>query len=426
MKGKPYRSLDEIYLNESFAKPVPALPRHLIFGEAAGQTVSPSAPKRGKTPDPGKHVQYYFDEPGLYPDEAERMPKTKGKPGLPYEVPGEVKKGESDLLQIALQLFKGKGQGIEDAARTMVSKLREISYNDDANEEYKNVRETLIKLTLTKNKITELPPEDSVFSLIDEIKNKTGNANYDPRLIYALLNTTGKLSTNLGKVELGLTIFYADAKKAAKGGDVEMQRSEYNGVPLAINSISYEIKGEGGRMGDGEDGQAMLKLEKYMNEFYRKYNINKEYRRIQPGGRSRILIDNINLSVQEILNAPDSTIKDLCDLILQSSPKPNTPEKVISDFYSFMQTLDKNNFVGERNITTLIATALQMYTYRETDGHHFQKFFAYKQSESAFNALVVDVSNFDFSGYYALLEKHFDVTKPTTDNKYSAFGITLK
>jgi hypothetical protein len=431
---KKYKSLDKVYLEKSFAKPVPPLPRQLVLGKFC------EAARPGILPDPGKPVQYYFKEPGFAPEDLPTIPKTrkitdpltqKKKTvktefaGTPYEIPGEIKKGESELISLALKLFRGKGQGIESAAREMISKLREISYSEDANEEFKKVKDNLLKLLNTENQIKDLPPENTVFYLVKEIQDKTGKANYSPDLIFSLLNTAGKGSTNLGKVELGLTIFYANAKKAARGGDVEIQRSLYNGVPIEINSISYEVKGPDGRMGDGEDNRALYNLEKYMNDFYKKHNINKEYRIIKPGGRSRILIDNIMLSAKEILDISDSTIKELCDLILHSSPKPITPENVISDFYNTMEGLKKEDFYGEEKLT-LISTALQMYTYRETDGHKFKKLFAYKgNSPEAMKALVLDVSKLDFLGYYSLIATHFKVTKPTTDSKYSAFGIEL-
>jgi hypothetical protein len=90
-----------------------------------------------------------------------------------------------------------------------------------------------------------------------------------------------------------------------------------------------------------------------------------------------------------------------------------------------MEGLKKEDFYGEEKLT-LISTALQMYTYRETDGHKFKKLFAYKgNSPEAMKALVLDVSKLDFLGYYSLIATHFKVTKPTTDSKYSAFGIEL-
>jgi hypothetical protein len=63
-----------------------------------------------------------------------------------------------------------------------------------------------------------------------------------------------------------------------------------------------------------------------------------------------------------------------------------------------------------------------MQTYRETDGHKFLKLLAYNDN---FNTLVIDVSNFTFLDYAAMLEKKFSITRPESDAKYSAFGITI-
>jgi len=410
MPIKPYKSLHEVYLAKSFAKPVPALPRQKIFFEK----LTPRAPK------PGETVQYYLS--GFEPDDGYKTPKgtKKGTKVLAYEVPGEEKKGEVELIQLAIKIIGGKGQGTEDAARVIVSKIREIYYNNDKNEEYSNVRSILINLQKPENKIRDLPPEDEKFDLVQEIMSKTNN-KYPVELVRALLNTSGKGSTNLGKVELGLTIFYADAKKAAKGGDVAMERSIYNSVPIQIGTITYEVKGPGGRMGDGSDNTALKGLADYMNEFYNKHNINKEYELVDIGGRSTRLITNIYNSINEILKINNSTVQELFNLILKSSPKPVTPENVVAQFFESSKVYTKEDFKSEDFIKKL-STALQMQTYRETDGHKFLKLLAYNDN---FNTLVIDVSNFTFLDYAAMLEKKFSITRPESDAKYSAFGITI-
>lgn len=403
---KPYKPLSDVYLEKSFAKSVPILPRQVLFSEKL----------TSRTPRPGETVQYYLS--GFEPEAGFKTTKKEG--GRAYEVPGEEKKGEVELIQSALKIIGGKGQGAEDAARVIVSKLRELFYNNDKNKEFADVRGTLISLQKPENKIKDLPPENNKFNLVNEIYNKT-NKLYSVELIKALLNTAGKGSTNLGKVELGLTIFYADAKKATKGGDVTMERSVYNSVPVQIGTITYEVKGPDGRMGDGDDSSAKDRLINYMNEFYAKHNLSKKYELIDVGGRSTILISNIYNSVNEILKTKSSTIQELFELIMKSSPKPNTPQEIVSQFFDASRAYKKENFQNEDFIKKL-STALQMQTYRVTDGHMFQKLFAYNNN---FDTLVIDVSDFTFLDYAKMLEKQFSITKPESDSKYSAFGITI-
>ena len=52
MKKKPYRSLDKVYLSESFNKPVPLLPRQIILGEADVASNSAIPAKQVNVPTP--------------------------------------------------------------------------------------------------------------------------------------------------------------------------------------------------------------------------------------------------------------------------------------------------------------------------------------------------------------------------------------
>jgi len=401
---KPYKSLQDVYIAESFAKAVPPLPRQTILGEEL----------KTRTPKPGEEVQYHL--PGIEPEEGYKT--TKKEKGMSYELP--PKKGEEELLKLALDTIKGslKSKGALDAARIVKERIRSILSKllnskgiTDANEVNKALRTTLIELSDPRYKIKELPPLNERFNLVDFIYRKTA-PRYDKDLIRALCQISGKGSVALGEPEFAITIFFANAEKASKGGDIKINK-------IDIGDVTFEVKGNEGRMGKGSPGSALAGIKAYMNKFYIKNQISKEYDIVGEG--SSQLAQNLKNASNEIKKIEGSTVQDIFNLILAGTVKLETPEDVISDFISSAEAFNKEEINDETVI--YLSTALQLQTYQKTDGHNFDRLWAWKGD---FDSYITEVKNFKFLDYYTDLVKNFVVSKPEADNHFQTFGITLK
>jgi len=431
MKSKPYRSLDQVYLSESFAKSVPLLPRQQVLREELKQ----GREKHYTQPS----VQFHL--PGIEPEEGRTLPKAemgrilgrkikKTETPIAYTTPEEEKQGESELIDIAKKIIGGGGEGAEDAAMIIVGKLRKMNNNKDKNIEYANVKGILVDLSKPANKINNLPPQGRS-NLVDVIYKETKNKYLtSPELIRAMLNTVGRGSANLGKVELGLTIFYKNARKAIGGGDIEIQRGDYNSIPLQIGTVTYEVKGTDGRMGKGNPTLALKNIETYMNNFYKKYNINKQFGQVNSaGGDNTTLITNIYMCLNEIVSIESSTIKDIFGLIFYKTPKEikdsSIKNTIFNQFIEASNNFKKEAFSGAlgEELIKLLSTALQMQTYKLTDGQDFDNLLAFNDN---FNAFIVDVNGFDFMKYYNIVDKYFIISRPSSDQQHGTFGISLK
>ena len=418
---KQYKSLQDVYLAESFAKAVPPLPRQTILGE--------ESKARGRSHETGEQAQYYLS--GLEPERVYRTTQDfrkknkdsyifKNTKDLAYELPAEKKKGEDELSELALDTIKGsiKSKGALDAAnsvkekiRSVISKLSIANGEADANIINKTLKTILIKLADSRNKIKELPPLNVRFNLIDYIENQTRRL-FGKDIIRALCQISGKGSVALGEPEFAITIFFDKAQKASKGGDIKINK-------IDIGDITFEVKGDQGRMGKGSPDKALAGIKAYMNLFYKKYQISKEYELIGKGGSQ--LAENLKHASKEILNTEGSTIQDIFELILAGTPKHETPENIVSDFISSAQRFNKQQINDETVI--YLSTALQLYTYQKTDGHNFDRLWAWKND---YDSYITEVKNFKFIDYYNDLVKNFDVSKPASDNTMETFGITLK
>jgi len=230
---KPYRPLSEIYLKESFARPVPLLPRQTILGEANGMA-----------------------EILIQKDTGEDLPVYKVPNEVADEVLKRIKRAEQQLgdkegftvdkiIAQCLELdgWAGEGKGQNSSVfREVVNAFNAVELN------YKEFNKLLSLQTDKDNPVrTVLLNDLKPHSMVELLSDKFKALFADPAGALTVLQSLWRLipdggkNVNVGPGELALTLI-SDAVKG-KEGDLQFDFGlvEVKGNNAALGSGKYAV-----------------------------------------------------------------------------------------------------------------------------------------------------------------------------------------
>ena len=225
MKKKPYRSLDQVYLSESFAKPVPLLPRQTILGEASLLVYSTDHPE-------GKPYENIDDET------AKRIVKM-----LRRSEKSSSGKSVNQVIQEVLKIDHWNGEHVFDR---VLKSFDLVKINSSTFENLKAIQTD--KENPLRKFIESASSATTQIELIDLIPKGFVNLfeNDDLNSALTVLNsiwliTDAEQQANVGPGEISLSIM----SDAVKGNTGDLY---FDGFGLV------DVKGAGARLGG--DGRA--------------------------------------------------------------------------------------------------------------------------------------------------------------------------
>jgi hypothetical protein len=232
MKRKPYKSLDQVYLSESFAKPVPLLPRQTILKEQPGMA------EILIQKDPGEQLPVF-----KVPNEVANEILARIRRAEVYEAEKEEDKQTLSVDSIIAKCLEvdrwapeGKGQKsavFNDVARAF----------DSVDLNYKEFNKLYSLQTDKDNPIRNVLLKDlEVHNIKDLLSDKFKALFKAPedafKVLEALWSIEPKSQANVGPGELALTMI-SDAKKGVEGD-------------LEFDFGAVEVKGNNAALGSGK------------------------------------------------------------------------------------------------------------------------------------------------------------------------------
>jgi hypothetical protein len=238
MPNKPYKSLHEVYLAQSFAKPVPLLPRQTVLGEEKGMA-----------------------EILIQKDQGEQLPV--------YKVPNEV---ADQILKTIRRAEVSQDEGGDESVNNIIAKCLEIDHwaqegngqkspvffdvvraFDEVDLDYKKFKNLEALQTDKDNPIRNVLLKDpKVHSLNQLLSNKFKALFVNPsdafKVLSILWSIQPKSDANIGPGELALTMI-SDAIKGQEGdlqfdfGHVEVKgnNAALGSGKVAVNSTYEEL-----------------------------------------------------------------------------------------------------------------------------------------------------------------------------------------
>jgi len=309
---KPYKSLKDIYLKESFAKPVPLLPRQTVLNEQPGMA------EILIQKDPGEQLPVYKVSNKL----ADQILKAI------YRSQGADNEGVDSIIASCLEIdgWAPKNKGQDSAVFHSVVRAFETA---DLN--YDNFKNLLALQTDKDNPIrTKLLKDLKVHSLNDLVSDKFKSLFKTPESAYEVLRLLWGIlpqsQVNVGPGELALTML-SDAKKGLEGD-------------LQFDFGLVEVKGNGAALGSGKIANSETYTE--LNKLLATYagNISIQSSNVV---KQREIIKKALSDLKMIYSANKKPANRKLKTDKFYTPDPETLEKIKTEISNMLKALENTN-----------------------------------------------------------------------------------
>ena len=299
---KPYKSLEDIYLKESFAKLVPLLPRHLVLGEDSGMA------EILIQKDQGEQLPIY-----KVPNKvADQILKTIKRNEVTQNEPGA--QSVNNIIAKCLEMDGWAAQGSGQESSVFSEVVRAFELVDLKYENFKQLealqrdKNNPVRNILLKNPAVHSPNE----LLSDKFQALFATPSGALEVLTSLWRIQPQSDANVGPGELALTLI-SDAVKG-KEGDLEFDFGH------------VEVKGNNAALGSGKVA---------VNATYEELN---KILSAKAGGAS-IQSTNIEKQKAAILNSIQGYINDYTKHVNNSEKYPPQDAKLHVDIKTKLKNL---------------------------------------------------------------------------------------